>query len=153
MSQRLKAESVSGFGRGRAMEAIASKSANALIKNAEINKRMKATLSLFNQSLIAFSLLERFFKPALNGFWVGGTVLLFQDRLIFAPNLANRMVHEKLDTIEIPLHRISDVRVRYGIATKIVETATGEELALTFRCYGAKRFANLIRKSAGLMPI
>jgi hypothetical protein len=66
----------------------------------------------------------------------------------FSPNAVNRLVHAGDPSFTIPLSAVSRVDVEPGFFTKIIAvTWTGG--VTRFRCYGAARFADRIRATAG----
>jgi hypothetical protein len=68
--------------------------------------------------------------------------------LAFSPNAVNRLVHAGDPSFTIPLSAVSRVDVEPGFFTKIIAvTWTGG--VTRFRCYGAARFADQIRATAG----
>lgn len=119
---------------------IAWKIANALIKDAEPSR-------LANTLLFASAPFIKWMKGAWGGLWVGGTVSLTRDKLIFEPNVLNRMAHAAVSARTLPLARVSEVVDRFGWFTRIVDVRTDDGETLTFRCYGAPAFAEKIRSA------
>jgi len=84
-------------------------------------------------------------RSMFGGLWVGGSAQLYETKLVFRPNSVNRAAHADDATTEIELYAVTDVRVRGGFLTKIIDIATGED-GLTIRCFGAEAFADRIRE-------
>jgi hypothetical protein len=120
---------------------IATKTVNALIPEAEMGFAAKFVLDKTGDA--ATGAVLEVAKKMMGGLWVGGTVAVQRQELVFRPNWFNRLIHKADYTITIPLPEISQVDVRFGVLTKIVDINTGDG-RLTFRCYGAEDFANLI---------
>lgn len=117
---------------------IAKKTANALIKDAEVS--FNASYIITPGVEIPIDSLFPAMKKAMGGLWVGGTATLYEDALAFKPNKLNMELHKGDVSVQIPLADVTGVRVKGGILTKIIdiETATGK---LSIRCFGAKDFA------------
>ncbi len=79
--------------------------------------------------------------------WVGGRVILTRTELRFAPNAVNLGLHDRGPSATIPLHAVRAVSVEPGFLTKIVAVTTTDGVA-RFRCYGAARFADQVRRAA-----
>lgn len=79
------------------------------------------------------------------GLWVGGKAELTGVRLRFAPNAINKAVHigGAALSFDIPLNRISAVRLRKAFVTNIVEVETVDGI-YSLRCWGAGEFARAI---------
>jgi len=110
---------------------IAEKSVNALVPHAEARDHNSVM---------------RVLKAFTGGLWVGGTATLYETRLVFRPNRLNRAVHTGDYTSEIPLREITDVRVRSGFVTNIIDIEGPQGTTLSVRCYGAEEFAGVIRR-------
>jgi hypothetical protein len=121
---------------------IASKLANALMKDAEINDRTQTLLGAGGRFGTSAA------KKLMGGLWVGGTAYLTEDAVEFHPNILNRALHKDPDdmTVVLPLRGITSVEVRFGLGTKIIDvnTAIG---TLSVRCYGAEGFARKIERA------
>jgi hypothetical protein len=88
------------------------------------------------------------FKRKHGGLWVGGTVVVADSGVSFAPNDLNRAFHDELQTISVPAADIRAVRHEFGWFTGIVViTHTGGEFR--FRCYGAKKLAATLAAAYG----
>ena len=68
------------------------------------------------------------------------------------PNAPNRSVHDGDYSVEIPLSDVSDVQVRFGSITKIIDLVT-DHGKLSLRCFGAEAFAAKIRERQDLLPM
>jgi hypothetical protein len=121
---------------------IARKMVNALVADAEMDFLVKYLLNAANLGFADVVLTE--FKKAMGGLWVGGTATLYESKLAFHPNLMNRLVHAGDYSIEIPLREITDIQIRFGFVTKIIDIKTAHG-TLSIRCYGAESFAETIR--------
>jgi hypothetical protein len=79
------------------------------------------------------------------GLWVGGKAGLTASALRFAPNAVNKAVHVGGEGLvfEIPLGRVTGVRVRKAFVTNIVDVETPEG-TYSLRCWGAQGFAEAI---------
>ena len=87
-------------------------------------------------------------RKKYGGLWVGGRITLTGAQLRFAPNAVNRRLHFGDPSFTIPLSAIKHIDVEPGLVTKIIAvTWTGG--VTRFRCYGAARFADHIRTTAG----
>ncbi len=90
------------------------------------------------------------FRKAQGGLWVGGTATLTDTGFYLVANSLNEALHKGGTTFEIPLREISEVAVEFGWLTKIVALTTRGGERYRIRCFGAKDFAEKIRKQAGL---
>ncbi|HEY1246098.1 MAG TPA: hypothetical protein VGF29_14825 [Hyphomicrobiaceae bacterium] len=84
-------------------------------------------------------------KGLMGGLWVGGTVSLTRDAVVFEPNWVNRLAHVRVASRALPLSHVVQVKDRSGWFTRIVDVRTDDNQTLTFRCYGAPAFARKIR--------
>lgn len=78
------------------------------------------------------------------GLWVGGKMILTPHELIFEPNSMNRALHEGEIDRTIPLVGVVQVTDRFGWFSRIVDVLTDDGTVFTFRCYGARSFAERI---------
>ena len=121
---------------------ITSKLANALIADAEMSfgaKFIVSATSPVTETVVAG------FKKAMGGLWVGGKPTLHETKISFRPNALNKAVHEGDYSLEIPLDHVSEIQVRFGFITKIIDIVTAEG-KLSIRCFGAPDFADKIRE-------
>lgn len=88
------------------------------------------------------------FQTYYGGLWVGGTVYLTMDSLVFRPNGINRLLHKGDMRRTVHLLDIVSVEDRRGWFTNIVDVNLHGDPKLTFRCYGATRFSKAIRDQA-----
>ena len=121
---------------------IAEKSVNALIADAEIGFFAKYLMSATSGDSTERVL--EVFKKEMGGLWVGGTAALYEKKLRFRPNAMNQAVHAGDYSLEIPLHEISEIKVRSGLLTNIIDIVTAKGV-LSIRCFGAEDFAKMIR--------
>lgn len=95
----------------------------------------------------ALSAITRF-KRKHGGLWVGGTVVVTDRGVSFAPNGLNRAFHDERETISVRAADIRAVRHEFGWFTGIVVvTHAGGEFR--FRCYGAKKLAATLAAAYG----
>ncbi len=83
----------------------------------------------------------------MGGLWVGGAVTLTRETLSFSPNGMNVAAHDRDTSAGVSLDRVVDVTDRFGWVTRIVDVRTDAGEIFTFRCFGAKAFADLIRQT------
>lgn len=119
---------------------IEQKLANALFADAEASDAVPNVIS---------GELHRFRKKQ-GGLWVGGTATLTGTHLLFGSNALNDAFHTESQAFAIPLSDISDVAVEFGWLTKIIAVSTRDGQTRRLRCFGAKDFAEKIKKQAGL---
>jgi hypothetical protein len=117
---------------------LATKAANALIQD--------ATSPIENLKSVGRGI--RRYRQRHGGLWVGGRVTLTSAELSFAPNAANRLVHDGDPSVAIPLSAIRQVDIEPGFVTKIVAVTWTGGVA-RFRCYKAAGFADQIRAATG----
>ncbi len=82
-------------------------------------------------------------KRLAGGFWVGGTLSLYDDRIEFEPNEFNKFVQVGEMAWRVPLSDIKDVVVRPALVTKIIDITTVHEVK-SVRCFNASGFAEKI---------
>jgi hypothetical protein len=121
---------------------LASKLANALIADAQPT----ATAKMFAGG--ASRLIFEGFRWKFGGLWVGGKVTLTEEELIFSPNALNRAVHVGVSSRTIPLADVVRATDRFGWFTRIIDVVLSDGSVFTFRCYGAKAFAEKIAAAA-----
>ena len=122
---------------------IARKTVNALITDAEMSFGARFLVSATGLDVTEAVL--KGFKKAMGGLWVGGTATLYETKIAFRPNAMNKAVHAGDYSIEIPLDNVTEVQVRFGFVTKIIDIATADG-KLSIRCFGAPDFAAKIRE-------
>jgi hypothetical protein len=118
-------------------EAIASKTVNALIPDAQ--PKSMGIISWFLKPKIAR------YQANYGGLWVGGNLYLTSTALEFKPNALNRALHKGVMGSTVALHEVQEVIDRFGVVTRIVDVTSNNGTTLTFRCYGARQFADKIR--------
>jgi len=114
---------------------------NALIKDA--NPKFLTYCVGGAGAAIPMKLTLGIFKKVMGGLWVGGSVTLDNQMLIFKPNKINKLVHQEMSEIAIPLDSIMSATNRFGFVTGIVDIKTDSGV-LSVRLYGAKKFAGKI---------
>ncbi len=114
---------------------IAWKHANALMPHAAL------TANVF-VGRAARRVIESYRRSG--GLWVGGKVSLTAHELIFEPNAVNRFVHEGEVTRRLALATVVQVADRFGWVTRIVDVLLDDGGVFTFRCFGARSFAEKI---------
>jgi hypothetical protein len=119
-------------------DVLATRTANALIQD--------ATSPVENLEGAGRGI--RRYRQRHGGLWVGGRVTLTSAELNFAPNAANRLVHDGDPSVAIPLSAVRQVDVEPGLVTKIIAVTWTGGVA-RFRCYKAAGFADQIRTAAG----
>jgi hypothetical protein len=119
-----------------------TKLANAFVPDADLSDRARRL------SAASTKLVLKIFKKKMGGLWVGGAVTLTPDALVFSPNAINRAMHDNVDATTLPLARVTDVRDRFGWVTHIVDVTLDDGSMFTFRCFGAKAFANKVEAAA-----
>jgi hypothetical protein len=87
--------------------------------------------------------LERF-RARQGGLWVGGTVALTGEALSFLPNTINQAAHTGDMSWRVQLADVEQACDRFGYVTRIIEVRCRNGSAITFRCFGAKAFADKI---------
>ena len=99
--------------------------------------------------LPSFGLFEGF-RKMFGGLWVGGSVTLNTKSLSFSRNAMNAALHSGLDdSTTWPLERVTSVRDRFGVLTRIIDVKFDDGVVFTFRCFGARAFARQIAEQAG----
>jgi hypothetical protein len=121
---------------------IEKKTVNALVPDAEIGFIAEFVMEMTDTKITKDVLKQ--FQKAMGGLWVGGSATLYGTKLQFRPNTINRMVHADDYSLEIPLSEITEVGVRFGMVTRIIDIVTAHG-KFSMRCYGAKNFAETIR--------
>ena len=84
-------------------------------------------------------------KRIYGGLWVGGTLYLLADSLVFCPNALNRSVHKGDVSRRVSLAEVASVTDQFGLVTGIVRVELNDGTEFKFRCYGATKFAQLIQ--------
>jgi hypothetical protein len=115
-------------------DVIEKKLVNALIPDAKARTpiRTRAVISRFQKHY--------------GGLWVGGTLYLRMSYIEFHPNVLNRALHTGDMRRVIMLQDVVDVKDRFGILTGITDLTCSNRSTFTFRCFGAKLFAERIRQ-------
>lgn len=90
-----------------------------------------------------------FVAKMMGGYWVGGTTTLTNERIVFTPNAMNIALQDGLTVIDIPLQDLTDVSVRWGVLTKIIDLTTRDR-TISIRCFAAKKFAAAIEEQRKL---
>lgn len=124
-------------------DVITRKAVGALVRDAEVG--FAAEYVMGKTAAAVTDVVLRGFKKAMGGLWVGGHATLHETHVVFQPNALNKKVHAEDYTLTIPLMSISDIKVRFGVVTKIIDLVT-DHGTLSIRCYGAKAFAETIRQ-------
>jgi len=125
---------------GSAERIIAVKLCNACFPKVELSDTATAITETVG---VARSTRRAIDFVAKRGYWVGGSVTLTDQRIVFVPNALNSALQDGNLKLEIRLTDVTDVRVRFGILTKIIEIVS-PQLTLTVRCFGATSFAGKI---------
>ncbi|HUO23912.1 MAG TPA: hypothetical protein VMU59_15465 [Caulobacteraceae bacterium] len=117
---------------------VASKAANALIAAADIKPAVRRFMPTIGFSL---DLLRAFQEGKL---WVGGRLLVFEDRIQFTANWGNRLIQTGTDGFELPWRAISDVKWKAGLLTSIIELEHDGRIEAV-RCFGSKKLLKAIQ--------
>lgn len=121
---------------------IAWKYANLFRPDAEMSEGARVLMPLGADRTVDW--LQR----RLGGLWVGGSVTLTQEALMFAPNGLNAAAHAGDTSDTVRLDRVGEVSHRFGWLTRIIDVRTVDGDTFTFRCFGARAFADQIRHAA-----
>ena len=116
------------------------KYANLFVPDAEMSAGARGWF-VFGGASVVDSLQRR-----MGGLWVGGAVTLTRERLSFGPNALNAAAHAGETSRSVPLDRVADVSDRFGVLTRIVDVCLDDGSIFTFRCFGARRFAQQINE-------
>jgi hypothetical protein len=123
-------------------ETIARKIANALIPYADPSQGAIAAGTLLGAAT-SRGILDRF-KTEQGGLWVGGAVTLTAEALSFVPNAVNAKAHAGDVSWRVALDSIDSVEHRFGYVTRIIDVRRKDGSVVTFRCFGARAFAEQI---------
>lgn len=104
---------------------------NAFITDAVVNRRLGGS-AVRNVEAIG---------GLMGGLWVGGTVTVSADALDWVPNIMNKALHDKLESVHIPLAEVRSVRRVFGILTGIVVVGLEDGGEFRFRCFNARGVA------------
>ena len=88
-----------------------------------------------------------------NGLWIGGSIILSQNSLVFKANQANAVLNKGNKLADIIL--LEDIRILHfekAFGSSII-TAESEEGMLSFRCFGAKKFLQTLSGHAAQAKI
>ena len=122
-------------------DVIAWKYANLFHPNVEMSSGARSLFPLDADSGIDWM------RRKIGGLWVGGAVTLTHEALHFAPNAMNVAAHDRDTSSAVPLAHVVEVSDRFGWVTRIVDVRTDTGETFTFRCFGAKAFADTIRQA------
>jgi hypothetical protein len=124
---------------------ITTKAVGFLVEDAALRDRVVGPVfDLLDVSTKPVELVLATFRRQYGGLWVGGRMTLTDTAVTLAPNAVNRLMHQKLAAIELPLPMITSVEVEFGYVTKIIALGTPTHL-VKLRCYGAPALADRIR--------
>jgi hypothetical protein len=125
------------------------RTANALLAEVALKPFADAYLQ-WNTLGLANAELERL-RREMGGLWVGGTLTVSEDAIVFGANALNRWLQAGPLRLKIPMRDVSAVNLRRGVLTKIIEVTYGEPaLRTSFRCFGAAEVADFVRHAAAL---
>ena len=122
-------------------DVIAWKYANLFHPDAGMSAGARRLLPLGGDSSVDW------LRKKMGGLWVGGAVTLTRDALSFSPNGMNTAAHDRDTSAVVALDRVVDIADRFGWVTGIVDVRTDTGEVMTFRCFGAKAFAEKIREA------
>jgi len=120
-------------------DVIAWKYANAFVPDAEMSSGARRLFLFGSDSSVDW------LRQRMGGLWVGGAVTLTRDALYFGPNALNGALHADDTSQSVALDRVIEVSDRFGWLTRIVDVRTDDGETFTFRCFGARSFAEQIR--------
>ncbi|MBN8913320.1 MAG: hypothetical protein J0H65_14935 [Rhizobiales bacterium] len=120
-------------------DVIAWKYANAFVPDAEMSSGARRLFLFGSDSSVDW------LRRRMGGLWVGGAVTLTRDALYFGPNALNGALHADDTSQSVALDRVLEVSDRFGWLTRIVDVRTDDGETFTFRCFGARSFAEQIR--------
>jgi hypothetical protein len=90
-------------------------------------------------------------RRELAGLWVGGTLTVSEDAIVFGANALNRWLQAGPLPLTIAIGDVSAVNLRRGVLTRIIEVTYGDPaLRTSFRCFGAAEVADFIPNAAAL---
>jgi hypothetical protein len=126
---------------------ISTRLANALFANARMADGLGGSLGVANP---VNAVLDGY-AAAYGGLWVGGKATLTDQSISFAPNGLNKVMHHNGGDLrfDVPLDAVRSVGFRKAFVTSIVVIMI-DGGQFSFRCYGAKDFAEEIRRAAGV---
>jgi hypothetical protein len=78
------------------------------------------------------------------GLWVGGTLLVFEDRVQFKPNAANRLLQTGMMGFDLGWSEVSEIGWRPGFLTSIIEVRHGDQTE-AIRCFGSNKLTDQMR--------
>ncbi len=114
---------------------------SALLPDAKTNNILNnienfRTLGLWNMEIESA-------RKAFGGLWVGGSLYISKQSLIFKPNAVNAALHEGDVSLNIPFDLITNFRCRFGLLTRIIEVDL-RTVKQSFRCYGAAELSEIL---------
>jgi len=123
---------------------IEKRKASALFKGAKLGMAGRALFGMEGRAGIALA--EKF----LGGRWITGNVYLTPADLVFKPDFLDASFHKNSEELHaaIPLGEITQIDVRQGLATPIVDV-NWPAGTFSFRCYRAKAFVAAVEDARG----
>ena len=135
-------------------DTLLTKAANCLVEEAQAKEHIAGSVAGAVGAPYIAGAVDRGVNRALarrrasdGGLWVGGRLVLTTSRLTFAPNAANRAVHQQLPEVTIELSAIRSVTVLPGRITKVIRVET-DDRSIRLRCWGAASVAERVREAA-----
>jgi len=94
--------------------------------------------------------MSNIFAKQMGGLWVGGSLSLFEDSLLFEANVINKALQTGSMSVEIPLTSITETASRFGFVTGIIDVMwikDSKQYLNSFRCFGSKAFLAKIQSA------
>jgi hypothetical protein len=102
-----------------------------------------ANISVLSDSAITGAA-ARLIKPKQSGAWIGGRLVVTDQRLSFAPNRMKGEAALRIEALDLPLAAVTAVKKEFSLMTGIV-VVEHEGGVLKFRCFGAKKIAQQLQ--------
>ena len=117
---------------------LEKKAANALISGVEMRRSFDTFLRGETFGFLNWFL--EVLRKRQGGLWVGGTLIVYEDRIQFSPNFANRLVQSGDMSFDLPWTEVSKISWRPGVLTGIIELSHAGKVEAV-RCFGSKKLA------------
>jgi hypothetical protein len=129
---------------------VAFRAANAVMAGVKPNLLMRLCMDALGASKglrIATELMER----SAGGLWVGGRCFLTTHRLVFMPNVLNRLLQSGVPVVAVNLSAVSGSSHRFGLVTRIIDVRT-EAGIFSLRMAKAAEFQAHLERLRGETP-
>jgi hypothetical protein len=119
------------------------KSGSAGVRIDKLCNALYANISVLSDSARSGAA-ARLIKPKQSGAWIGGRLVVTDQRLSFSPNRMKGEAALRIEAIDLPLAAVTSVKKEFGLmtGTVVVEHEGG---VLKFRCFGAKKIAQQLQ--------